>query len=157
MQRSAFGARGIAHADAGEEIGLALDRGGGGVLGQVGDGRGSAEIVGKRHDRPAVQDAEPVAELLAHRELGRDALARHVDNPHAEELGKWRLRHGADVVRLVVRLARGLRVHAIGSGCSARLAVTARRRVGKTARLCRISFSAPPAAAARSAARCRCR
>jgi hypothetical protein len=61
--------RNVAYLNAAEEVGLAFDRGGGdgGIVRQIGERRGAAEIVGKRYERAAMHDAEPVAEFLTHR------------------------------------------------------------------------------------------
>ena len=45
---------------------------------EIGGGGGAAEIVGQRHDRAAVQDAEAVVEVVAHRQFGGDALGRNM-------------------------------------------------------------------------------
>src|SRR4051794_15472063 len=65
VQRRTFGAGHVARGDAGEEIGLALDRGcRAAALRQIGGGGGAAEVVGERHQCAAVQHAVPVGKLL---------------------------------------------------------------------------------------------
>jgi hypothetical protein len=74
-----------------KEIGFAFDCGCRLTGLEVGCGRCSTEIVGEGHERSAVQNAEPVIELLASDQFCRYAFGRYVGHLQAEEFGKGRL------------------------------------------------------------------
>src|ERR1700722_3003469 len=117
MERRAFGARGVADGDRREEIGLAFDGRGAAAFGQVGKGRGAAEIVGERHDCAAMHGPEPVVELFANENLGLDLVLGQVRDFHSHKIGKWRLQFGVSphvmahrwtaTLSLTARLSRG--------------------------------------------------
>ena len=67
MQRGAFRACRIAKRNGREKIGLALDCRRARAIGQVGERRGAAEIVGERHHGAAMHRAEPILDLVAHK------------------------------------------------------------------------------------------
>ena len=79
MQRDAFGARDVADRNAGEEIGLALDRGGALAGLQVRVRDRAAQTVRIGHQRAAMHHAAAVLELLAHGKLGLEPLGRDAD------------------------------------------------------------------------------
>ena len=91
MQRNGFGARHIADRNAGEEVGLALDRGGALPRLQIGVRRGAAQAVRIGHQRAAMHDAAAVLEFLAHRKLRLDPVGRDADELDAEEVREGRL------------------------------------------------------------------
>jgi len=80
MQRNAFGPRDIADRDAGEEIGLAFDRGGALSRPQECVRDRAAEAVRVGHHGAAMHHAAAVLEFLAHRKLRRHARGRDRDN-----------------------------------------------------------------------------
>ena len=51
---------------------------------QIGDCGCAAKVIGQRHDRAAMQCAEPVVELLAYREFGNDLILRNMGDLHAD-------------------------------------------------------------------------
>ena len=70
MERRALGAGDVPNGNAGEEIRLALESRRASAFRQIGDGGGTAEVVGKGHDGAAMESAEPIIELLAYRQFG---------------------------------------------------------------------------------------
>src|SRR6185312_5067360 len=78
-------------------IGLALDRGGGLTRLEIGGRCRAAEIVGKRHERAAMHNAETVIEVVACNELCGDPFRRNMRDLEAEKFGKWRLLVGSVV------------------------------------------------------------
>jgi hypothetical protein len=60
--------------------------------GKVHDRSDAAEVVGQRHDRPAVKNVGNGGELLAHFEFGFDAVGRHVGQLDPQKRGERRLK-----------------------------------------------------------------
>ena len=87
----AFGARGIADIDGGEEIRLAFDRGRRGTFRQIHDGRGASQVIRERHHRAAMHVAVAIAEFGPHRKLGLDPVRLAADHLDAKRVGERRL------------------------------------------------------------------
>src|SRR5262249_36093852 len=100
VERRAFRKHRVAERHRRKEIRLALDRGRAGALRQVGGRGGAAEHVGQRHQDAARQYFLAVGEFLARRQLGRDAIARQVNDLDPEGARDPRSLAGARIDRL---------------------------------------------------------
>ena len=104
VQRHADGAHGVALLDAGEEVGLAFDRGGAPALGHADAGRHPSQRVAQRHHRTAVKHVVAVQQFLTGDKLGLGAVGRVRKDLQAKELGEGWGVQAAIVVPLLIDL-----------------------------------------------------
>ena len=94
MERNALGSCALTDRDRSQKVGLALQRRGA-CSGREVQTRGCAsQVVGERHDRPAVEKAVAVRVLLPNHQLGDDPVALVADELDSQEPGERRLRCG---------------------------------------------------------------
>ena len=91
MERHAFRAHGLARASWREEIRFRFDRRCPRARRQIHAGSRAADLVGERHDGAAMHDAGHGTELIAHCQLGDEALGRRLQIPHTKHAAEQTL------------------------------------------------------------------